>query len=113
MSSKQMSDARFRTVAAASADAGDSAQEVSRMRLERSRKTILMGWIISMIGIVTYCFVMSSGDQQANLPSALSAHGGLGWVAVVVILIGVGAWFAGCVGFLNGAADSGAESGDL
>lgn len=113
MSSKQMSDSRFRTVDSASADDGGSEQELSRIRLERSRKTILLGWIISMIGIVTYCFVMSSGDQQADLPSALSAHGGLGWVAVVVILIGVGSWFVGCVGFLNGAADSGVESGGL
>ena len=112
MSYKQTTNLYFRMIDATPPAGDGSEQESARRRLERSRKTILLGWIISMIGIVTYCFVMSSGDQQADLPSALAAQGALGWVAIVVILVGVGSWFVGCVGFLNGAADSSTESGD-
>ena len=65
-----------------------------------------------MIGIVTYCFVMLNGDQQIDLLGELSARVAIGWVSLVVILIGVGFWFVGCARFLDDADCSTAEGGD-
>lgn len=110
MNAKQLSDSSFNPIVSVASDASRTDQELSRRGLERSRKTILFGWIISMIGIVTYCFVISGGDQQADLPDALAARGAIGWAAVAVILIGVGLWFIGCVRFLNDADCSPAET---
>ncbi len=104
MNSNQLSDSRFNTIVSSSLISSSTEQELSRGGLERSRKTILYGWIISMIGIVIYCFVMSNGDQQPDLPSTLAA--------IIVILIGVGLWFTGCVRFLNDAAGSSTDPVD-
>lgn len=101
MNLKQLSDSGFNIVVSPTPIVTMPEQEAARQRLERSRKTILWGWIISMIGIVLYCLVMSSGDQQADLPSALAARGGVGWLAFIVIIIGVGVWCTGCVGFVK------------
>lgn len=68
--------------------------------LNKSRRTILFGWVVSMIGIVTYCFVMLS-DQQVDLAEALSANDSVGWMSALVILIGVGIWFKGLIKFLK------------
>jgi len=81
-----------------SLDSSDAEQEVSRGGVERSRKTILGGWIISMIGIVFFCLVMSNGNQQPDLYSIL--------VTLAVISVGVGVWFVGCVRFMHEAASS-------
>ena len=94
---------RSHTAAPTTGGLDSSEQEISRRRLEQSRKTILTGWIISMIGIVLYCFVMSSGDQTADLSTALAARGAIGWAAVTIIFIGLGLWFAGYVGFMKAA----------
>lgn len=91
------------TVASSTPDSDGGEHQLSRARMERSRKTILCGWVISMIGIVIYCFVMSRGDQQADLPTALAARGGVGWAAVGIICIGLALWFAGYVGFMKSA----------
>lgn len=93
MNSNQLSDSSFNAIVSSSPVSSGAEQELSRGGLERSRKTILYGWIISMIGVVFYCFVMSNSDQQPDLPSVL--------IAITTILIGVGFWFAGCVRFLN------------
>lgn len=87
-----------------------SGKKLLRRDLERGRKTILSGWIISMIGIVTYCFVMLNGDQQIDLLGELSARVAIGWVSLVFILMGVGFWFVGCVRFLDDADSSTAEA---
>lgn len=93
MNSNQVTDTSNSTIVAISGAASDTERQSVRSGLEKSRKTILYGWIISMIGIVFYCFVMSNSDQQPDLPSVL--------IAITIILIGVGFWFAGYVRFLN------------
>ncbi len=98
MDSNQLADTSISAIIPSSLASSGSAQELSRGGLERSRRTILYGWIISMIGTVFYCFVMSNSDQQPDLPSVL--------IAITIILIGVGFWFAGCIRFLNGATGS-------
>ncbi len=99
MNSKQLSDTSLKPIVSISLESRAAArQEAPRDGLERSRKTILSGWIISMIGIVSFCLVMSKSDQQPDLTSVLAA--------LAVILAGVGVWFAGCVKFLNEASSS-------
>lgn len=78
----------------------------SALRAGRSGSTVLLGWLVSMIGIVLYFFVMSSGDQQADLLTALIAQGPLGWSSLLIILIGIGLWFVGCIGLLQEAEDA-------
>ena len=104
MNSEQLSDTRFNPIASMSLDSSGAEQKVSQGGLERSRKTILGGWVVSMIGIVIYCFVMSNGDQQPDMSSVLAA--------VAVIFIGVGLWFVGCVRFMNDAANTTTETVD-
>ncbi|WP_220634549.1 hypothetical protein [Georgfuchsia toluolica] len=98
MNSAQISGLSRNSSAPISLDSSDAEQEVSRAGVERSRKTILGGWIISMIGIVFFCLVMSNSNQQPDLYSILAT--------LVVISIGVGVWFVGCVRFMHEAANS-------
>lgn len=98
MNSIQLSRLSRDPSAPISLDSSDAEQEVSRGGVERSRKTILGGWIISMIGIVFFCLVMSNGNQQPDPSSVLGA--------LVVISIGVVVWFVGCIRFMNEAASS-------
>lgn len=84
-------------------------EKSTRSRSGKSSTTLLLGWVVSMIGIVIYFFVMSSGDQQSDLLTALIASGPLGWSALLVILIGIGLWFTGCIGLLKEAEDAGRE----
>lgn len=91
------------------APAQNGAQNSTRARFGKSGSTLLLGWVVSMIGIVIYFFVMSSGDQQSDLLTALIASGPLGWSALLVILIGIGLWFTGCIGLLKEAEDAGRD----
>ncbi|MDD5248124.1 MAG: hypothetical protein PHY45_04010 [Rhodocyclaceae bacterium] len=87
-----------------SAGANGSGQHLRRSRLDRSRRTILYGWTISMSGIVTCCFLISNADQKPDLACVLAASG--------VIFIGVGLWLAGYVKFLRDAGASAADAAD-
>ncbi|MBI1891411.1 MAG: hypothetical protein HYS18_12245 [Burkholderiales bacterium] len=74
---------------------------------KQAGNTILWGLIISMVGIVIYFFVMSRGDQQADLLSALNANGAIGLGAVMIIFVGLGLWFAGSMEYLDALGDEG------
>jgi hypothetical protein len=68
---------------------------------EWGRKAILAGWIITMIGIVGYCFVMMRAPQDTGLLEALFSQGILGWASAVLILGGVATWVAGNYAFVR------------
>lgn len=85
------------------------AQESSRQRAERSRKILLGGWITSLIGIMSYCYVMIGSDQHADLLTNLVEHGAVGWMTLLVVLIGIGLWFVGCVGVLSESGDTSSD----
>lgn len=94
MDSNQLADASISANVPSPLVSSGGEEKLSRESLERSRRTILYGWIISMIGVVSYCFLMPNGDQQTDLPVL---------IAIAIILIGVGFWFAGYIRFLNDA----------
>jgi hypothetical protein len=68
---------------------------------EWGRKAILAGWIITMMGVVGYCFAMMRSDQSAGLLEALFSQGWLGWLSAVLILGGVATWLAGNYAFVR------------
>ncbi len=98
MNSEQLPNASVNPIVSISLTSSSPAQEASHPSLERGRRTILGGWIISMIGVVFFCLVMSGSEHQPDISSVLAA--------LAVTAAGVGLWFVGCVSFLNEAASS-------
>lgn len=72
---------------------------------EWGRKAILAGWIITMIGVVGYCFAMLRAPQDVGLLEALFTQGFLGWISAVLLLGGVATWIAGYLAFFRAAAE--------
>ena len=74
------------------------------------RKAILAGWIITMAGVVGYCFAMLRADQNTGLLEALFSQGFLGWASAVLLLGGVATWIAGNLAFFRDVVEE--PSGD-
>ena len=68
---------------------------------EWGRKAILAGWIITMVGVVGYCFAMMRAPQDTGLLEALFTQGFLGWSSAVLLLGGVATWMAGNFAFVR------------
>ena len=78
-------------------------QEVTGQRTEWGRKAILSGCIITMAGMVTYCYGTLGGAPEADLFEALFNNGVLGWGSLLFMVMGVGIWVAGSVALLGEA----------
>jgi hypothetical protein len=105
MNFRQMTHSRFQPIGTGRPDRARAGVA------EYGRKMILYGWIVSMIGIVTYCFVMLGGDQGADMMEALAARGAIGWASLAVIGVGVALWFAGCIRLVREADSKDGENG--
>jgi hypothetical protein len=70
-------------------------------RLISSRNAVLNGWIISMLGIVLYCFAMLSGGEPDDPFSSILERGWMGAGAIAFLLVGVLLWFYGAMTFLG------------
>jgi hypothetical protein len=68
---------------------------------ERGRRTILVGWLVTMIGIVGYIVTMSRAGEGAEMLDALASQGLLGWGSLSVLLTGVIVWVIGSVAMLH------------
>ena len=79
---------------------------------EWGRKAILAGWIISMAGVVGYCFAMIRAPQDKGLLEALFSQGFLGWISAVLLLGGVATWLAGNLAFFRTALDEPRDGGE-
>ena len=76
-------------------------QRVAHRRTEWARKAILGGCIMTLIGMVTYCYGSFGGGPEADLPSSLFKNGALGWGAFLFMLGGVGVWLVGNIALLD------------
>lgn len=88
------------------ADQSEQLPSQSAERIESSRMAVLYGWLISMIGIVFYCFVMLDSDSSIDPYSTVLERGLLGWAAILFILVGVGLWLMGTVNYLKESEQS-------
>lgn len=68
---------------------------------EWGRKAILIGWIVTMLGIAGYVTVMIRAGEQTGIVEALFTQGPLGWASAAAMLTGIGVWLAGHVAFLR------------
>jgi hypothetical protein len=75
----------------------------THQRTEWGRKAILSGCIMSLVGMVAYCYGTFGEGPQADLPSSLFANGVLGWFAFLLLLSGVGVWLVGNMAVLDEA----------
>lgn len=82
-------------------DTSDPNHARSFQKIERGRIAIFNGWILSMIGIVFYCFAMLSNETEADPFSSIFEHGLTGWAAIIFMVIGVGLWLKGSVTYLK------------
>lgn len=77
-----------------------------KKRLEGSRKLLLNGWFISMLGIVTYCYAMWSSEPLADAFTSQSLRGVAAWASIVLIVLGLWRWFNGYIGLLKEADEA-------
>jgi hypothetical protein len=68
---------------------------------ERGRCAILIGWVVTMIGIVGYIVAMSRAGEGAEMLDALASQGLLGWGSLSILLTGVIVWVIGSVSMLR------------
>ncbi len=62
---------------------------------EQGRRLILMGWLVTMVGIVCYIVAMSRAGESASILDAFTHQGLLGWVSALLLVGGVAIWFVG------------------
>jgi hypothetical protein len=87
-------------------------EEVIENGREWGRKAILAGWIITMAGVVGYCFAMLRAPQETGLLQALFTQGFLGWLSAVLLLGGVATWLAGNFAFFKTVLEEPSETGE-
>lgn len=80
--------------------AGARVDEAAAKR-EWGRKAILAGWVVTMVGVVGYCFAMMRAGHQAGVLDALTTQGLLGWGSAALLVGGVALWLAGNLAFLR------------
>ena len=68
---------------------------------ETGRRTILLGWVITMTGVVGYVVTMSRAPENADMIEALSTQGLSGWASLLVLIAGVIVWVIGSVSTLT------------
>lgn len=81
-------------------------KEITQPRAEYGRKAILAGCVITMIGMVTYCYG-TAGGGPTDLASSLFDNGAIGWTSLLLMITGVGTWLAGNVALLSEANQAG------
>jgi hypothetical protein len=62
---------------------------------------ILLGWVITMIGIVGYIVTMSRAPENSDILDALASQGLFGWTSLLVLIAGVLVWVIGSVMMLT------------
>lgn len=79
----------------------DDGDTLHFQRLESSRRAILSGWIISVIGAVCYCYAAAGSGQNGGSPITTLLHTGLvGLAATVFLAMGLGLWVVGSLVYL-------------
>lgn len=68
---------------------------------ETGHRMILLGWVITMIGIVGYVVTMSRAPESSGVIDALSSQGLFGWASLLVLAAGVIVWVIGSVMMLT------------
>jgi hypothetical protein len=68
---------------------------------EAGRRTILLGWLVTMIGIIGYVVALSRAPENADMLDAIASQGLVGWGSVLVLIIGVLVWAIGNVSMLH------------
>jgi hypothetical protein len=96
------------------ASIGITAHRGTESGREWGRKAILVGWIVTMLGIAGYVTVMIRAGEQSGILEALFTQGPLGWASAAAMVTGIGVWLAGHVAFLREivelpSADDGGE----
>lgn len=83
-----------------------AAQEAAQAetRGERGRRAILAGWLVTMLGIVTYIVAMSRAGEHASVTDAFSNTGLLGWGSAALLAVGIVVWFVGNLDCLDALA---------
>lgn len=81
-------------------------------RSELGRRAILLGWLVTMLGIVGYIVAMSRAGESAGILDALTGQGPLGWISGALMLGGVVVWFIGNLASLQALTDIPGESGE-
>ncbi len=83
----------------------ESQKAIARIR-ERGRRWILSGWAITMVGVFFYCRLLFAMDADGDLPEILHRSGFPGWVALLLMVVGVALWLAGNLVYLKDALNS-------
>lgn len=90
------------------AGADEAAPQPSRG--EQGRRAILVGWMVTMLGIALYIVAMSRAGANADMLEGLTGQGPLGWIAGALMLAGVVTWFVGNYACLQELADVTADT---
>ena len=70
---------------------------------DRGRRLILLGWVITMMGVALYCRAMFRAGPDTDLVEALSQNGIAGWGSVAFLALGIAVWGFGNVALLRDA----------
>ncbi|HWI14908.1 MAG TPA: hypothetical protein VNT02_11685 [Burkholderiales bacterium] len=81
-------------------------------RGEQGRRAILVGWIVTMLGIAGYIVAMSRAGANADIFDGLIGQGPLGWISGALMLTGVVTWFIGNYACLQELSDIPAGTDD-
>jgi hypothetical protein len=76
-------------------------REKSATAGERGQRTILLGWLITMIGVVGYVVTMSRAPDNTDMIEALATEGFSGWASLSLVLAGVVVWVIGSISTLT------------
>ncbi len=82
-------------------------KSVAARWLGSGRNAVLNGWLISMLGIVLYCFAMLGGSADVDPFSSILERGWMGAGAIALLVVGMLLWLYGAITFLREVEEKG------
>lgn len=73
----------------------------SSQTMRRGRGLVIVGWLISMLGVAAYCVAMLDSSAMIDSTSSLFQRGPMGIVALPLLITGTICWFIGAFKLLT------------
>jgi hypothetical protein len=77
---------------------------------DHGRRAILLGWVLTLLGVAAYVAAMGRAGEGADMIDAITGQGLLGWASISLLAAGVATWLAGNIACMHEAADPRSES---
>lgn len=82
-------------------ETNDEIAQRASQTIRRGRGLVIVGWLVSMLGVVAYCLAMLDSSASIDSTSSLFQRGPMGIIALPLLIVGTACWFIGAYKLLK------------